>query len=106
MLTTDERRDLARAYAEGAHIQAEAMARARADVRPDLTKLPERLHAVEQYVPYGANYDRAVADEYHTAARLIREGRDDEAEYFVGLAERAQRATAGSAGTGGPGGWW
>jgi hypothetical protein len=33
--------------------------------------LPERLHALEQYVPYGAGYDRAVADEFHTAARLF-----------------------------------
>jgi len=30
MLTTDERRDLARAYAEGAHIQAESMRAAKA----------------------------------------------------------------------------
>ena len=85
MLTTDERRDLARAYAEGAHIQAEAM---RAVMLPTLS-LAERMSALEQYVPYGANYDRAVADEYHTASRLIRDGRSDEAEYFVGLAERA-----------------
>jgi hypothetical protein len=85
MLTTDERRDLARAYAEGAHIQAESM---RAPMLPTLS-LAERLHALEQYVPYGANYDRAVADEYHTASRLLMACRADEAEYFVGLAECA-----------------
>ena len=46
-----------------------------------------RMAALEEYVPYGANYIRAIADEYHTASRLIREGRADEADYFVGLAE-------------------
>ena len=50
--------------------------------------LAERMSALERYVPYGANYDRGVADEFHTASRLIRDGRSDEAEYFVGLAER------------------
>ena len=48
----------------------------------------ERLAALAQYVPYGADYDRGVADEYHTASRLIRDGRSDEADYFIGLAER------------------
>ena len=57
------------------------------DTLPGMS-LTERMHALEQYVPYGANYDRGVADEYHTASRLIRDGRADEAEYFVGLAER------------------
>ena len=80
MLTTDERRDLARAYAEGAHILAEAMRR--------VPTMAERMTALERFVPYGANYDRGVADEYHTAQRLIRDCRADEAEYFVGLAER------------------
>ena len=51
--------------------------------------LAGRLHALERFVPYGANYDRGVADEFHTALRLIAERRADEAEYFVGLAERA-----------------
>jgi len=53
-----------------------------------MLSLAERMHALERFVPYGANYDRGVADEFHTASRLIRDGRSDEAEYFVGLAER------------------
>lgn len=58
------------------------------DTLPGMSQA-ERLHALERYVPYGAGYDRAVADEYHTATRLTRDGRTDEAEYFIGLAERA-----------------
>jgi len=47
-----------------------------------------RMAALEEYVPYGARYIRAIADEWHTASRLIRDGRADEADYFIGLAEQ------------------
>jgi len=65
------------------------------DTLPGMSQT-ERMHALERFVPYGANYDRGVADEYHTASRLIREGRGDEAEYFVGLAERAASRHGGA----------
>ena len=46
-----------------------------------------RMAALEEFVAYGQCYIRAIADEWHTASRLIREGRADEADYFIGLAE-------------------
>jgi len=47
-----------------------------------------RMARLAKFVPYGATYVRAIADEWHTASRLIRDGRADEADYFIGLAEQ------------------
>ncbi len=83
----------ARDAAEGSHgLAASADSTHRAGERlgrssPDATTISGRLDAMDAVTHYGADYDRNVAEPYHTARRMVSAGRLEEAEHWTLMAE-------------------